>query len=113
MRESLQYAQLTRSDLLQKIAERKLADMIENQYVGHRSIGGKNIFSFVEPGEKNFLRLGENVSGGRNVNLQKLANGIFDSPAHRYNLLFPAWRQIGIAYGEKDGNQYLVQVFSD
>lgn len=113
LRESLGYDILKNDNNLTHIAQRKLQDMIENQYIWHKSIEGKGIMQFVQPHEKNFLRLGENIAGGRNTTFTKLSEWIFDSPAHRYNLIFPAWKKIWIAIWEKDWNLYFVQVFSD
>lgn len=87
--------------------------MAEWQYIGHNSLGGKNILAFVEKSERNFYRLGENVAGGRNTSFDALVAGILDSPAHRYNLVFPLWKKVGFAGVEKDGNYYFVQIFSD
>lgn len=100
--------------ILQNIAKRKLDDMMEREYIGHFSDRGKDIRDFITSSERGlFIRIGENVAGGENATLASLYQGLLDSPAHKRNMLFAPWRHVGMAYGEKNGNSYFVQVFSD
>lgn len=114
LRVSLWYDPLVFSDLLQNIAIKKISDMKEIWYIGHRSPYGNDIFSFASSDEKvYFKRLGENVAWGSGISLMEAYKWILNSPAHRYLLLFPAWKKIGMSFVEKDGVWYFVQVFSD
>lgn len=114
LRTSLWYDPLVFSDLLQNIAIKKISDMKEIWYIGHRNPYGNDIFSFVSSDEKvYFKRLGENVAWGSGISLMEAYKWILNSPAHRYLLLFPAWKKIGMSFVEKDGVWYFVQVFSD
>lgn len=100
--------------ILQNIAKRKLDDMMEHQYIGHFSDQGKDIRDFIASSERGlFIRMGENVAGGENATLASLYQGLLDSPAHKRNILFAPWRNVGMAYGESKGKSYFVQVFAD
>ena len=88
--------------------------MVDFQYVGHETLDGKNIFSFVdEKNKKLFFRLGENVAGGTRVNLQKLYQSLLASPSHAAAMMSSDWNQIGMFFLEKDDQQYFVQIFAD
>jgi len=56
--------------------------------------------------------IGENVAGG-NQGDTILFEGLKLSGSHRYNLLSPEWKKVGIGYAIQDGNVYLVQIFGN
>lgn len=113
LREQSQLQKFAKNNLLQKIALRKAEHMAENQYVGHWSPDGKNIFSFMTDSEKNmFSSIGENVASGYNVTLDDLYAELLASPSHYGAMVSQKWQQYGSAMVEKNGNQYFVQIFS-
>lgn len=113
-RKQIGIAELNENPLLQRIALSKVRHMADFQYVGHETLDGKNIFSFVdEKNKKLFFRLGENVAGGTRVNLQKLYQSLLASPSHAAAMMSSDWNQIGMFFLEKDDQQYFVQIFAD
>jgi|GEM_PF-644517 len=113
-RKQIGIAELNENPLLQRIALSKVRHMADFQYVGHETLDGKNIFSFVdEKNKKLFFRLGENVAGGTRVNLQKLYQSLLASPSHAAAMMSPDWTQVGMFFLEKDDQQYFVQIFAD
>ena len=113
-RKQIGIAELNENPLLQRIALSKVRHMADFQYVGHETLDGKNIFSFVdEKNKKLFFRLGENVAGGTRVNLQKLYQSLLASPSHAAAMMSPDWTQVGMFFIEKDDQQYFVQIFAD
>lgn len=114
IRISLGYQKLELNPLLQNIAIRKVEDMRQNFYIGHNSPEWKNIFSFLtEVEKKNFYRLWENISGGKDLNISDSYYKILNSPAHKYLFLNSDWKNIWMAYIFDNWSGYFVQIFSD
>lgn len=112
-RKSLGKTELQEDEMLNIIAKRKLDDMFRDQYVGHISPQGRGILDFFSADErKKIARVGENLATGTNISEEDLQNSLLNSPAHKYVMLFPVWKKIGTAYAMRDGESYLVQIFS-
>ncbi len=89
--------------VLQKIALKKAEHMAENQYVGHWSPDGKNLFSIMSDFEKTFfVVLGENVASGYNTTIDSLYQSLLSSPLHYNAMLSARWKQYGSAIVKKD-----------
>lgn len=113
LRQENGFETLEHDKTLQDIALRKAQDMRDNQYIGHNSLQGKSILSFMQENDEVSMRIGENVAWWRNVNFQILQKELLNSPAHRANILHPIWRKFGMAEVRSGDNYYVVQVFSD
>jgi rare lipoprotein A len=95
------------------LAQAKVDDMISRNYRGHMDPDGRYIDWLAED-----LGLGidgslwENIGYGTVSDLA-LQDGLGESWVHRYNMLESFWKKVGIGYGVKDGQVYLVHVFGE
>jgi len=102
---------LIKSDVLTKVAQDKLDDMIKNGYFAHTSPNGKTPWSwFVEEGY-DYKYAGENLA----INFTSAENqqeAWMKSFTHRKNILNIDYQEIGVAFGagEINGKMSLITV---
>ena len=99
-RESFGMLQLTESELLSSIAQKKLQDMFEKQYFAHVSPSGVGVSDLAEDFGYEFIAIGENLALGNYENDEGLVQAWMNSPGHRENILNTQYEEIGIAVGE-------------
>ncbi len=113
LRNSLNRNPLKKDQNLMALAEKKAMDMAEYNYVGHVTHSGKNILDFADSIHIDITgTIGENVAGG-NVSDLSLQDGLEESGSHKYNMINPNWKHIGIGYVLRNGRTYLVQIFGE
>ncbi len=113
IRTGLRRGVLTIDPKLNDLAQKKAINMATHQYVGHITPDGMGILSFADSlGIDLIGAVWENVAGG-NISDLSLQDGLEESGSHRYNMINPIWKHIGIGYVLKDGRTYLVQVFGE
>jgi uncharacterized protein YkwD len=95
-RSSADVAQLKVNDLLQKAAEKKAQDMIDNDYFAHVSPQGKTPWDFIDKAGYNYLYAGENLAINY-TDAEQQQQAWMDSPLHRKNILNPQYQEIGVA----------------
>ena len=108
---SANVAVLKNNDLLQKAAEQKAQDMIDNNYFAHVSPQGKSPWDFIESNKYDYHYAGENLA----INFTSVKDqqqAWMDSPTHRQNILNPDYQEIGVAVkkGNIDGHMTTVTV---
>jgi hypothetical protein len=102
------------SPRLQKAAELKLADMIENTYFAHSSPTGVVPWTWFKEAGYLYTFAGENLAMNF-TQAEEAHQAWLDSPTHRANILNKNYKEIGIAVGvgEIDGEPatLVVQLF--
>jgi uncharacterized protein YkwD len=91
------------SQLLNRIAEERLRDMFQKQYIGHVSPTGEQASDCAQRVGYHYKMLAENIASGIFLNNQKIIDGWMQSPGHRQNILSPDTKEIGVAI---DRGQY-------
>ncbi len=104
-REEKKIDQLKENDLLNKLAKKRIEDMIEKNYFDHLS--EKEFKKEAESKGYSFLLLGENIARGNFLNDQSLVEAWMDSPSHRENILDKRYEEIGLAIK----NDLIIQIF--
>ena len=104
-------APLVQNDVLTKIAQDKLDDMIENNYFSHTSPSGKTPWSWFAKEGYDYKYAGENLA----INFTSAENqqeAWMKSPTHRKNILNIDYQEIGVAFGagEINGKMSLITV---
>jgi len=89
---------LLENELLNRIAEERLKDMLREQYFGHISPSGDRVDTVAKRIGYRYRRLGENLESiyPRATSRQFVANWM-KSPGHRKNILNPNYGEIGVA----------------
>ncbi len=104
---------LSKDAKLTNLAQQKAMDMATYDYVWHSTHNGLGILDFGNSiGIKISGSIGENVAWW-NISDISLEDWLEESGCHRYNMINPKWRHIGIWYVLKNGKTYLVQLFSE
>ena len=105
---------LTVDPVLERIAQEKAEDMLLHGYVGHRDFQWRMVSDVASSFSDTLASdlIGENVAGG-NQSDSILFEWLKLSGWHRYNMLFPEWKKIGVGYATGDWQVYLVQVFGN
>ncbi len=88
---------LTNNEILNKAAEMKVDDMIENNYFAHISPSGEEASDLVSLVKYSFIAVGENLAHGEFKDDEDLVSGWMNSPGHKENILNPGYFEIGIA----------------
>jgi uncharacterized protein YkwD len=96
-------APLAEHHLLNKVAEERLHDMFQKQYIGHVSPSGEQASDHAQRLGYHYKIIAENIASGYFLNNQKVIDGWMQSPGHRQNMLSPDIREIGAAI---DKGQY-------
>lgn len=104
-------AVLVKNELLQKAAEKKAQDMIDNDYFAHVSPDGKDPWFWIESQGYDYRLAGENLAINYS-NTKEQQKAWMDSPLHRKNILNADYREIGVAVKEGviDGHKTNVAV---
>jgi uncharacterized protein YkwD len=93
-----------RGACVQRFAERQARRMAHQETLSHQDLG--RVLR-----RCNLSTVGENVAGGYATG-QDAVEGWMDSLGHRYNILNPPYRLLGLAVRRADdGTMYAVQVF--
>ncbi|MBP9779585.1 hypothetical protein KBD33_03100 [Candidatus Gracilibacteria bacterium] len=114
LRVALSRDSIVLDDTLNTLAQAKANYMAENDYVQHKTKDGQDIRGLSN--ELNLKITGtlyENIAGGINVSDIVLQDGLEESGSHRFTMLVPTVKKMGIGYVLKKNKTYLVQVFSD
>jgi uncharacterized protein YkwD len=106
---------LTRDPTLDRAARGHALDMATRHYFSHETPEGLNPVDRIQrAGATDFTLAAENVgmTSKRNPN-QEIVQGWMHSPAHRENLLAPAFNATGLGIARAaDGTYYYTQVFA-
>ncbi len=107
---------LKENEILNKIAEKKIEDMSENQYFDHISPLNKKIDDLIQEYNYEYIGVGENLAMGNFKNEQEIVDGWMNSPGHRENILSFGFKEIGVAvkeiYYKEKKYWFSVQVFA-
>lgn len=88
---------LTTNSILNRIAQKRLEDMLQNRYFGHTSPTGEDVAGMAGLLNYRYAFIGENLAKGNFDSTVDLVSSWMKSPAHRKNLLSPDYRDIGVA----------------
>jgi len=92
---------LSRSELLDGVAEFKMNDMFARQYFAHEAPTGEGVSNLAEDFGYEFILVGENLALGDFEDDKALLEAWMASPGHRENILNDKYREIGIAVGKE------------
>ena len=109
-RESNSLPLLAWDEELNKIAEIKAQDMVDNEYFGHFSPSYGTPFTMLKQLGIMYKSASENIAGSKSV--EDAHNELMESPAHRSNILSSRYDKVGI--GTADSPEYgkiIVQIF--
>jgi len=96
---------------LQKVAQLKSEDMIQNNYFDHTSPVYGTPFEMMDQFGISYSAAGENIAAGQR-SAQEVMTAWMNSPGHRRNILEPAYTHIGIGIAENErGTPYYTQMF--
>ncbi len=79
---------------LVKLAKEKSMDMVSHNYFGHNSKRLGTIYDQLQREQIVYERAAENLAGTGNV--RKAQGYLFASPTHRWNMLNPKFKKIGV-----------------
>jgi hypothetical protein len=88
---------LSLSNKLNAAAQAKADDMVARNYWSHYTPDGKAPWIFVTAQSYSYQKLGENLATGF-ADEQSTIDGWMASPAHKENLLDPAFKQVGFGF---------------
>jgi hypothetical protein len=110
-RSAVNVAVLKKNDLLQKAAEEKAKDMIENNYFAHISPQGKSPWDWIKQSGYDYSYAGENLAINFK-NAEDEQKAWMDSASHRKNILNSNYEDTGVAVkqGVIDGQETIVVV---
>ena len=110
-RKAAHVAALEKNDMLQKAAEEKAQDMIENNYFAHISPQGKSPWEWVNKNKYDYRYAGDNLAINF-TNAEEQQNAWMDSPTHKKNILNENYTETGVAVkrGVIDGHETVVVV---
>lgn len=105
-REKAGVAILVRNERLEKAAEKKAEDMLENDYFAHVSPAGKSPWDWIQDSGYDYRYAGENLAINF-TDTEKQQEAWMDSPSHRKNILNSDYEEIGVAVvrGVIDGRE--------
>jgi len=89
-------ATLAVNPLLNKAAEKKLADLFKHQYFSHNSPDGTKFSTWVKEVGYSYTIVGENLAMGFGTD-EQIIKAWMDSPKHRENILKERYQEIGMA----------------
>jgi len=89
--------------LLDKAAQEKAQDMLENKYFDHFSPTGISPWYWIDKSGYDYYYAGENLAMNF-LDSEEVINGWLNSPAHKENLLNKDYKDIGIAVLSGDFN---------
>lgn len=88
---------LTENPLLDSIAEARVTDMLEKQYLAHVSPTGQQASDIAQGIGYHYKVIAENIGSGDFYSNQKIIDGWMQSPGHRNNILSAEVQEIGAA----------------
>jgi len=89
---------LTENSLLDRVAEERVEDMLQKQYVGHISPSGQGATEITQRVGYHYKILAENIAAiSMYTNDRKFIDGWMQSPGHRQNIMNDEVRDIGVA----------------
>ncbi len=91
---------LLESELLDKVAQMKLENMLEEDYFAHTSPEGKNPWHWFFQSGYDFAYAGENLAT-EFVDVNKQHDAWMKSPKHKENILDERFTNTGVAIGQK------------
>jgi uncharacterized protein YkwD len=95
-RTSANIAILKKNDLLQKAAEQKAQDMVDNNYFAHVSPQGKSPWFWIEKSDYDYSYAGENLAINF-TNAEDEQKAWMESPLHKKNILSTDYEETGVA----------------
>jgi uncharacterized protein YkwD len=103
---------LTENPLLNSIAEARVRDMLEKQYLAHVSPTGQQASDIAQSIGYRYKVIAENIGSGDFYSNQKVVDGWMQSPGHRNNILSTEVQEIGVAVlkGKMKGVETYVSV---
>lgn len=93
---------LNHDDDLTKSSDYKLANMIKEEYFGHKAPSGKMPWGFITAAGYKYDYVGENLATGNFANENEVVQAWLDSPAHKAILLDKKFCDIGVSTDLKD-----------
>ena len=115
LRRSFTLPELKPSPLLQKAALSYARRMVEEGFFGHLDPQGRGMSDRMKKAGVQARAAGENVAS--NVSLSRMAERLYESPAHRNNLLRNDFNAVGVAVVRASGSGgsgwIAVQLFAD
>ena len=110
-RTAVNLAVLKKNDFLQKAAEEKAQDMIDNNYFAHISPQGKSPWDWINKNKYDYKYAGENLAIDF-TNAKEQQQAWMDSESHRKNILNSDYEDTGVAVkqGIIDGHETIVVV---
>lgn len=102
---------LTVNTSLANVAEKKAADMRDNNYFSHTSPTYGSPFDMMKQFGISYSSAGENIAKGQRTP-DEVMTGWMNSPGHKANILNSSYTQIGVGYvTDSNGTGYWVQEF--
>lgn len=96
---------------LANVAEKKAADMRDNNYFSHTSPTYGSPFDMMKQFGISYTSAGENIAKGQRTPAEVM-NGWMNSPGHKANILNSSYTEIGVGYvTDSNGTGYWVQEF--
>ena len=110
-RDKEELGELRENDILTKIAEDKLNDMIEKKYFAHNSPDGKTPWYWYEKDKYDYKYAGENLAMNFTT-AESQQKAWMESPTHKKNIMNNLFQEIGVAVGagEINGKMVLLSV---
>lgn len=110
-RKAVNVAILKKNDVLQKAAEEKAQDMINNNYFAHVSPQGKSPWDWIDKNNYDYKYAGENLAINF-TNAEDQQKAWMNSPTHKKNILNEKYDETGVAVkrGVIDGHEAIVVV---
>ena len=104
-------AALQKNDMLQKAAEEKAQDMIDNNYFAHISPQGKTPWDWINKNDYDYRYAGENLAINF-TNAEEEQKAWMNSPTHKKNILNENYSETGVAVkrGMIEGQEAIVVV---
>lgn len=96
-RKQRQLQSLIENKTLRVLAERRLNDMVENNYFAHTSPTGESVVTLSKIYGYEYSVIGENIARGDFKDSEQVVEGWMNSPGHRANILSNDYVEIGIA----------------
>lgn len=101
---------LTIDPALSFIAQTKANDMVNKNYFSHNTPDGHRFFYFLQQLGYSYQSAGENLAIDYNDN-SGVVKAWMKSASHKKNIINPRYSKVGIGIANKDGHNYIVQLF--
>jgi len=104
-------APLTRSELLDRVAQAHAGEMAAHRRMAHAGSDGSTAAERVTRAGYDWSQVAENIAAGQKSPEDAVASWL-GSPPHCANLMAPAHAEMGVGFAAADGGPYWVQVFA-